>query len=95
MKANVNAHATAGGKGLSDDELLAQMNTILIAGHETTTNSLSFALLEFAKNKSIQDKLSTEIRETRQRMTAEGRSDFTPADLDTMHYLGAVVKVSW
>ncbi|KAF9042656.1 cytochrome P450 [Hymenopellis radicata] len=89
VKANANADKST---GLTDVELLAQMNTILVAGHETTSNTLTFTLLELAKNKDIQNKLRAEIREHRRKIYAQGRTEFTPADIDSMPYLAAVAK---
>lgn len=78
---------------LSEQELLAQMITIIMAGHETTSNSLSWALLELAKHPEIQAKLRDEIRAMEPLVFTRGTS-FTATDLDNMPYLTAVVKES-
>ncbi|PBK93679.1 cytochrome P450 [Armillaria gallica] len=77
---------------LEEDELLAQMNIIVFAGHETTSNTLSFALLELVAHPECQTKLRQEIRETQRKIHAVGRDEFTAADFDAMPYLTAVVK---
>ncbi|KAG6330483.1 hypothetical protein ID866_8607 [Astraeus odoratus] len=46
---------------LSQEEIMAQMNVLLIAGYETTSISLTWALLELARNTDIQTKLREEL----------------------------------
>ncbi|KAG7439454.1 cytochrome P450 [Guyanagaster necrorhizus] len=59
VKANVseNPHTR-----LNDEELFAQMNSIMFAGHETTANTLSWTLLELSRHPEVQDRLRAEIR---------------------------------
>ena len=64
----------------------------MLAGHETTTNALSFLLLELARNPAIQTRLRDEIRATRHATRARGQMELTPADLEAMPYLQAVLK---
>ncbi|KAJ7106646.1 cytochrome P450 [Mycena epipterygia] len=52
------------GKGLTDDEVAAQTAIILVAGQDTTSNTLAFALLELARHPEFQDKLRAEIHST-------------------------------
>ncbi|KAJ3517646.1 hypothetical protein NLJ89_g370 [Agrocybe chaxingu] len=91
VKANTSEQAT---HRLTEEEMLAQMRTILLAGHETSATSLCWVLLELARNPDIQTKLREEIRATERAIHARGGSDFTAADLDAMSYLGAVMKES-
>ncbi|KAF9024038.1 cytochrome P450 [Hymenopellis radicata] len=70
---------------LEEKEVLGQMNTIILAGHETTANSLTFAFFEICKQPEIQKRLRAEIR-------AMGKTDYTSSDFDNMPYLTAVVK---
>ncbi|KAG1836808.1 cytochrome P450 [Suillus subalutaceus] len=49
---------------LTEEELFAQMRTIIFAGHETTSNTVSWALLELARHPEIQSRLREEIWET-------------------------------
>ncbi|KAG6920069.1 hypothetical protein DXG01_010137 [Tephrocybe rancida] len=78
---------------LTEEEMLAQMRTILLAGHETSATSLCWVLLELARNPEFQQRLRAEIRATE---IATGRrySSFTASDLDGMQYLAAVLKES-
>lgn len=48
-------------KILTIDEMMAQVFLFFLAGFETTSSALSFALYEIAKNKNIQDKLQNNI----------------------------------
>ncbi|KAF9567920.1 cytochrome P450 [Agrocybe pediades] len=79
---------------LTDEEMLAQMRTILLAGHETSATTLCWVLLELARNPDVQKKLRDEIRTTEHAIHARGDDDFTAADLDNMPYLSAVIKES-
>ncbi len=68
--------------------LKPRSSTIILAGHETTANSLTFAFFELCKQPEIQKRLRAEIR------AMEKTSDYTASDFDNMPYLTAVVKVS-
>ncbi|EJD00152.1 cytochrome P450 [Fomitiporia mediterranea MF3/22] len=48
---------------ISEEELLAQMKTLLVAGYETTSISLTWALIELARHADKQDKLRKELCE--------------------------------
>jgi cytochrome P450 len=63
----------------------------MAAGHETTANTLSWALFELTRHPDIQDKLRAEIR---QRIAEKGNNVFSGHDYENMPYLTAVVKVS-
>ncbi|KAG1856005.1 cytochrome P450 [Suillus subalutaceus] len=89
VKANMDTDAKA---KLTEEELFAQMRTILFAGHETTSNTVSWALLELARRPEIQSRLRAEIRETEAAVHARGDVNFTIADFDAMPYTDAVVK---
>ncbi|KAG6821030.1 hypothetical protein H0H93_007920 [Arthromyces matolae] len=88
VKANASENDAA---RLTEEEMLAQMRTILLAGHETSATSLCWVLLELARNPAMQDRLRREIRDTE---TATGRqhSSFTAGDMDGMEYLAAFLK---
>ncbi|XP_064612070.1 cytochrome P450 3A24-like [Liolophura sinensis] len=51
------------GQGLTDDEILAQSITFLVAGFDTTATSLTYVLYNLALNPKCQDKLIAEIDE--------------------------------
>ena len=46
---------------MSEEEVLSQIKLLLVAGYETTSISLSWALAELAQHKDIQDRLREEL----------------------------------
>ena len=46
---------------LTDDEVLAQSFTFILAGYETTSNALAYTTYCLALNPEVQDKLIEEI----------------------------------
>ncbi|KAF9070864.1 cytochrome P450 [Rhodocollybia butyracea] len=88
VKANASENAAT---RLTHEEMLAQMRTLLLAGHETSSTTLAWVLLELARHADVQQKLREEIRTTERNLN--GR-DFSAADLDNMPYLAAVLKES-
>jgi cytochrome P450 len=48
--------------GMSDKQVRDECVTVMLAGHETTANALSFAMWELARNPEVQDRLSVECR---------------------------------
>lgn len=77
---------------LTDEEIVAQVRTIMFAGHETTAKSLTFALWELAKNPDIQDKLRAEVNEGWKKVISRGDEEFVAKDFETMPYLLAIGK---
>ncbi|KAJ6557025.1 cytochrome P450 [Mycena vulgaris] len=49
-------------KGISEEVVVAQTSIILIAGQDTTANTLSFGLVELARHPHFQDQLRAEIQ---------------------------------
>lgn len=49
-------------KAFSDEDLVNQLMTFLIAGHETTAAAMSWSLYELCRNPSIQKSIRNEIR---------------------------------
>ncbi|KAF7375758.1 Cytochrome P450 [Mycena sanguinolenta] len=70
---------------LAEQDLVPQTAVVLIAGQETTTNTISFALLELARHPDFQDRLRAEIYSTL------GGSNASLA-YETMPLLNAFVK---
>ncbi|KAJ8507684.1 hypothetical protein ONZ45_g9974 [Pleurotus djamor] len=82
-------HARRVGKSeqsLTDDQILDNISTFTMVGHETTAGSLNFTLLALAQHPHIQTRLREEI-------VAHGR-DLTGTydDLQKLTFLDAVVK---
>ncbi|KAL1706309.1 cytochrome P450 [Schizophyllum commune] len=86
----VRANAAAQPKArLDEDEVYAQLLTILLAGHETTANALSWAFFELAQQPDIQSRLRAEIRSVR---ISKEAPHLTAEAIQAMPYLNAVVK---
>jgi len=77
---------------LNDEEIVAQVRTIMFAGHEPTAKTLTFGLWELAKKHHIQERLRTEIMETLEKIRSRGDSGFSANDFNSMPYLLAVGK---
>jgi cytochrome P450 len=48
--------------GMTDRQVRDECVTVMLAGHETTANALSFALWELARNPEVQERLAAESR---------------------------------
>lgn len=77
---------------LSEQEMLAQMSTLTLAGHETTASMLHWYLWELARNPHFQEKLREEVVAVRELITARGDTDLTMDDLDSLTYMQAGIK---
>ncbi|PBK67824.1 cytochrome P450 [Armillaria solidipes] len=77
-------------KRLSDDEVLAQIATLTLAGHETTASTLTWTLFELCNHPEQQDRIRAEIAEVRSRYATKG--ELTAADYDGMPFMNAVIK---
>ncbi|KAI0263467.1 cytochrome P450 [Gloeopeniophorella convolvens] len=75
---------------MSNDELVDQVSTLLLAGHDTTSNSLSWFFYEIAQHPESQQRIREEIAAVRER----NKGDITAADLDSMTYTQAALKES-
>lgn len=71
--------------GFTDEELVNQMMTFLVAGHETTATSMIWAVYELCKHPEIQQKIREEMRAKIPSLD----SDITAAQIDGLHYLQA------
>ncbi|KAI0666534.1 PAH-inducible cytochrome P450 monooxygenase PC-PAH 4 [Trametes maxima] len=89
IKANESSDAKT---RLDDEELLAEMFTLTLAGHETTATTLTFLLYELARNPEYQARLRQEIRQVHARVTERGASEFTVEDLDSIPSLLNAIK---
>ncbi|EJU01602.1 cytochrome P450 [Dacryopinax primogenitus] len=70
---------------LTDEEVLSQITTFLLAGHEITGNSLTWSLLMFAQHTRIQTKLREELL-----AVAEGLPSME--DLNSLPYLDLCIR---
>ncbi|OAQ59681.1 cytochrome P450 78A3 [Pochonia chlamydosporia 170] len=69
----------------SDDDLVNQMMTFLLAGHETTATAMAWALYVLCKHPDIQTKLRKEIQSKLPSLD----DDITATDIDNCSYLQA------
>ncbi|KAJ6505225.1 cytochrome P450 [Mycena sanguinolenta] len=74
-------NTSSGKRKLTDDDITAQTSVLLVAGHETTANTLAFGLLELARNLEFQQKLREELN------TRQGNISY-----DSLPLLNAFVK---
>ncbi|KAK1069921.1 hypothetical protein LTR12_008874 [Friedmanniomyces endolithicus] len=72
--------------GFSDEDLVNQMMTFLVAGHETTATAMIWAIYLLCKHPDIQTKLRQEVRSKLPSIDDE----VTAAQVDECHYLHAV-----
>ncbi|KAJ3824937.1 cytochrome P450 [Lentinula raphanica] len=77
-------------KALDEDEVLSQMATIILAGHETTASTTSWILYELGRSLKDQSRIYEEIQELRNRIGAD--ADPTGNDYDSMPFFNAVIK---
>ncbi|KAH8797985.1 cytochrome P450 [Flagelloscypha sp. PMI_526] len=59
----IKAESATGSLSMSKEEVTAQMNALLLAGYETTSISLTWALIELAKKQEIQAQLREELQQ--------------------------------
>ncbi|RPD55331.1 cytochrome P450 [Lentinus tigrinus ALCF2SS1-7] len=85
LKANL---ASTDAEKMTDDELLAQTSTFILAGMDTTSNALSRILHLLAQNPAVQDKLRAELLIA----TAGGTADLDYDGLMNLPYLDAVCR---
>lgn len=65
----------------------------MILGHETTASMLTWMVWELAKDDEYQGKMRDEIAAMRAKVAERGDDDFTVADLDSMPFVIAGMKV--
>ena len=79
---------------LDDDELIAEIATLTIATHDTTSVTLSFALYELARHPEYQERMYQEIGATRANVIARRGTEFTTEDLYSLTSSVNATKVS-
>ncbi|KAI6160271.1 cytochrome P450 [Pisolithus thermaeus] len=85
----IKATEAEGGRHVTPDEVLSSMKELLLAGYITTSNSLTWTLVELARNPDIQSKLRDELLA----FGSEPTYDQLQISL-TLPYLDAVVHES-
>ncbi|KAF8816769.1 cytochrome P450 [Phlegmacium glaucopus] len=72
---------------MTDEDVLSQIPTFLIAGHETTSTAMTWALYALTQNKQVQTKLRQEVSDI-------STDNPTMDELNALPYLDAVVRES-
>ncbi|KXN91970.1 hypothetical protein AN958_11030 [Leucoagaricus sp. SymC.cos] len=70
---------------MSDEDVVAQIPTFIVAGHETTSTATTWALYALTKHKNIQTKL-------REELLTVSTDNPTMDELNSLSYLDAVVR---
>ena len=78
---------------MNDEEIIAEMFTLTLAGHDTTSSTLTFLLYELSRHQEYQTRMREEIRSVRARVTARGASEFTIEDLESLTLTMNAIKV--
>jgi cytochrome P450 len=79
-------HDDAGGRTLSDAEIRDEAITLMLAGHETTAQALTWSWYLLARNPAARQALQAELREML------GDRPPTPADFERLPYTQAVFR---
>ena len=78
--------STVEGKPLTNADIQEEVDTFTFAGHDTTTNAISFVLFTISKFPEVQKKLNEEI----ERVIGEGEVGFKV--INELKYLDLVIK---
>ena len=76
-------------EGFSDEDLVNQLMTFLIAGHETTASAFAWAICMVCKYPDVQKRLREEIRANLPDPRSS-TSSISATDIDSLPYLNAV-----
>jgi cytochrome P450 len=74
----------ATGQGLSDEEIRDELIVFMLAGHDTTSTTLTYALWALGRRLDLQDKVRAEVADI-------GDRELTPADLPRLGYTTQVL----
>ncbi|KAG2067610.1 cytochrome P450 [Suillus decipiens] len=77
---------------LSEREILSQIATLLVAGHDTTASTLTWLLYELSKHPEDQQRIRDEIKAARVNAEARGEDDLLLIDFNNMDFTNAVIK---
>ncbi|KIJ43585.1 hypothetical protein M422DRAFT_169637 [Sphaerobolus stellatus SS14] len=77
---------------LSTDEVLSQMTTIFLAGHDSTSLTISWLLYQLSRNIEYQNLMRNEIKATREKAAERGDTELTIGDMDSMQYMLVAMK---
>lgn len=95
LEATEAAETEAGGRagaGLSNQELLDECSTFLLAGHETTSNTVAWALMLLAQHPQWQERAREEARGVLREQGAKEGRHFPFEKLSELKLLGAILS---
>ncbi|KAK7466186.1 hypothetical protein VKT23_004910 [Stygiomarasmius scandens] len=80
-------------KRLDEEEVLSQMATIILAGHETTASTITWILYELARHPDHQHRVREELDQIKKQKVEAGEDEaFTSHDYDSMPFFNATIK---
>ncbi|KAF9223490.1 cytochrome P450 [Gyrodon lividus] len=79
---------------LSEKEMLSQIATLLVAGHDTISSAVTWTLYELSRHPEDQQRVRHEIKVARARAEGRGDDDLISSDYDGMAFTNAVIKES-
>ena len=79
VQALIAASDPASGRALSDDEIRDELIVFMLAGHDTTATTLTYALWALGRHRDMQDKVRAEA-------VAIGDRELTPEDVAALGY---------
>lgn len=77
---------------MTEEEILAQMSTIFVAGHDTTASTLTWVLWLLASHVEAQSRIRDEIRQAQSAGRARGEHQLQLNDIENMVFLQAFLK---
>jgi len=76
------------GRVMSDDELISNLSTFMVAGHETSATALAWTLWLLAKDQATQERLRSEIE------AVIGKREIAPEDIERLTFARQVLQES-
>ncbi|KAI1371571.1 bifunctional P-450:NADPH-P450 reductase [Hypoxylon crocopeplum] len=86
LSAMLNGRDPVTGQKMSDDSIIDNLITFLVAGHETTSGTLSYAMYRLLKNPEVYRKVQQEVDEV------IGKGPITVQHMQKLPYISAVLR---
>ncbi|KAG2063427.1 cytochrome P450 [Suillus decipiens] len=77
---------------LSEGEMLSQIATLLLGGHDTTASTLTWLLYELSKHPEDQQRIRDKIKAAKVNVAARGEDDLQPIDFNNMFLTCLVIE---
>ncbi|CAD6586001.1 MAG: hypothetical protein CYPHOPRED_003360 [Cyphobasidiales sp. Tagirdzhanova-0007] len=75
-----------------DVELMGQVATFIMAGHDTSSTTVAWILMYMSTRPEIQKKLREEVQRAKAKAATEDRSELKHEEISSLPYMDAVVK---